>query len=126
MTALEKPESSVGTERRTSPRVQVSLPVVLRGVDTLGRQFVEQTATMNISAGGAYFCTKRPLAQGQAVDVSMDASSATYESGKPSLPIWVEAKVEAIRVQEVANRLARLPRLFGVAVQFTDTPELAL
>lgn len=48
-------------ERRKWPRLAVALPVFVRGVDEQGREFLEFTSALNISAGGALLAIRRYL-----------------------------------------------------------------
>src|SRR5512146_2103505 len=51
----------VSKERRKHPRLPLSIPVFVRGVDEDGKQFLEFATALNISAGGILLATRRAL-----------------------------------------------------------------
>ena len=48
-------------ERRRSQRLPLAIPVFARGVDDQGKEFLEFTTTLNISASGALLAMRRLL-----------------------------------------------------------------
>src|SRR5579875_3603842 len=48
-------------ERRRSQRLSIAIPVFARALDSQGREFLEFTTTLNISAGGALLALRRYL-----------------------------------------------------------------
>src|SRR3990172_11802696 len=52
-------------ERRTSRRITVTLPLLVRGQDIHGHAFEDTTSSYNVSRDGASFLTTRELAMGQ-------------------------------------------------------------
>jgi len=53
--------AKTGPERRRYPRLPLSIPVFVRGVDQDGRDFLEFATALNISAGGILLATRRSL-----------------------------------------------------------------
>ncbi len=50
-----------GSERRRWKRLSIAIPVFVRGVDERGKEFLEFTSALNISAGGALVAVRRYL-----------------------------------------------------------------
>ena len=57
--------------RNRHKRVGLELPVDVSGRDASGRRFVEGTRTLNVSAGGLCFESKRNLAIGTQIDLTI-------------------------------------------------------
>jgi hypothetical protein len=53
-------------ERRRSQRVQLTIPVIVRG-KTRGAEFEEHTSTVSVSANGCLLQLRRPVERGQDV-----------------------------------------------------------
>lgn len=49
-------------ERRRWQRLPLGVPIFARGVDDHGKEFLEFTSTLNLSAGGALLAMRRPIA----------------------------------------------------------------
>ena len=60
-----------GAERRREKRVQVHLPVEIRGTDRNGAQFQETTTSENLCRGGVAFTLSRDLDMGAMLDISI-------------------------------------------------------
>ena len=58
-------------ERRTAPRYDLELPIVVRRVPTLGANFDSSGETGNISTGGIYFTADRRFAVDDVVNFSL-------------------------------------------------------
>ena len=61
--------ASTGAERRRSHRLEVALPLLVRGRDAYGAFFEDSVASFDISREGASFRTRRDLLLGQALDL---------------------------------------------------------
>lgn len=68
-------------ERRTSRRITVSLPMVVRGHDVHGVAFEDTTASYNVSRDGASFITSRELALGQKLELIIPRRPLGREGG---------------------------------------------
>jgi hypothetical protein len=62
-----------GTKRRRWKRLAVTIPVFIRGVDERGRDFLDLSAAVNISAGGALLVSRRFLPSDSRVSVEIPA-----------------------------------------------------
>jgi hypothetical protein len=58
-------------ERRREKRVQVRLPVEIRGTDRNGARFDETTTSENLCRGGVAFTLSRELELGAMLDISI-------------------------------------------------------
>jgi len=68
MPEKKKPVASERPER-SSKRIQVSLPLLVRGRDIHGGSFEDTTHSFNVSREGASFLTQRELRVGQWLDL---------------------------------------------------------
>lgn len=60
-----------GIERRREKRVQVRVPVEIRGTDRNGARFDETTTSENLCRGGVAFTLSRELDLGAMLDISI-------------------------------------------------------
>ena len=89
-------ESKLASDRRQWQRIPVGIPIFIRGLDQQGKQFLEFTSTLNISAGGALVATRQNL---------LRRSRVSLEIPSPPLP-----RV-GLSLQSVRNLQARLVHL---------------
>lgn len=103
-----KGERVDATQRRRSPRINLQVPVFLRGVDSSGVEFIELTKTLNISSTGACIASTHYLRPDQVVSITVPAPSPHSSSSLvPNETPPISAKV--LR-QSVAGEI----RLFGL------------
>ena len=96
-------------EQRSSARIDAPYPVRLRGVDSDGRTFKEQTLLENLSAGGLYLRLSRKLVEG--TDVRLAVRLSTAPAG--TVPVLrLAARGTVLRVEPQADGT------YGVAVEF--------
>src|SRR5262245_39696533 len=62
--AMNAPEEVAIKEKRSSARINAPYPVRLRGVDSNGEAFKEETLMDNLSGGGLYIRLKRAPREG--------------------------------------------------------------
>jgi len=62
-------------ERRRSERLQLQIPVFLRGVDSAGTEFIELTKTLDISATGALVLSHRSLRPDQLLRLTIPVTT---------------------------------------------------
>jgi PilZ domain-containing protein len=92
---------------RHFPRIQLQVPVFLRGTDTSGVDFVELTKTLNISATGACIASAHILRPDQIVQLTIPSPSPATPGLVPSETPPIPARV---RRQDVVGET----RLFAV------------
>jgi len=51
----------IALERRQWQRLPLAIPLFLRGSDRSGKEFLDFTTALNVSAGGALIAARRPL-----------------------------------------------------------------
>ncbi len=62
-------------ERRRSPRLQLQIPLFLRGLDSAGIEFLDLTKTVDISATGALLISTRSLFPDQLLRITIPVTS---------------------------------------------------
>lgn len=60
-------------ERRRWQRLAVTVPMFIRGIDERGKDFLELSAALNISAGGALLVSRRYLPNDSKVSLEIPA-----------------------------------------------------
>jgi hypothetical protein len=93
------------SERRREKRIQVRLPVEIRGVDRNGARFDETTTSENLCRGGVAFTLSRELELGAMLDISIPLPRGS-QKGETDF---------ATRGQVRHVSLAGSSRIFGVA-----------
>jgi len=68
-------------ERRTSRRIFVTLPMLVRGRDVHGHAFEDTTSSYNVSRDGASFLTTRELGMGQPLALIIPRRPLKREGG---------------------------------------------
>ena len=86
-------------ERRRFQRINLQVPLFIRGRDAQDEQFIELAKTLNISALGAVVASPRALAINGVVTLTIPApsitSSALVPSGMPPIQARVKRQQEA-------------------------------
>jgi hypothetical protein len=86
-------------EQRRAQRIQLQVPLFVRGKDFQGEQFLELAKTLDISALGAFITCPRALAVGEIVTLTIPApsitSSALVPAGMPPIQARVKRQQEA-------------------------------
>ena len=68
-------------ERRTSRRITVTLPMLVRGHDVHGNAFEDTTSSYNVSRDGASFLTTREFKLGQTLELIIPRRPVGREGG---------------------------------------------
>jgi hypothetical protein len=105
------PRRSVMRERRLSPRVETSYPVRLKGMESGGRRFKEETLVQNLSSGGLYLQLSRAVPIGS--DVALVARLSTTPE-ELATGVRLAARGTVLRVEPKPDGA------FGVAVKFNQ------
>jgi PilZ domain len=86
-------------ERRRYQRINLQVPLFVRGKDAYGEQFLELAKTLDISAMGAFLTCPRPLTINEVVTLTIPApsitSSALVPAGMPPIQARVRRQQEA-------------------------------
>lgn len=67
-------EVVIGTNKRRYQRLPLAIPIFLKGRDEGGKDFLELTMAVNVSAGGALLVTRRLLPRASKLTLEMPAS----------------------------------------------------
>ena len=70
-------------ERRRFQRLPLAIPVFLRGVLKEGKEFLDFTVVLNVSAGGALVATRRVLPRASRLSIELPAAPVPL----PCLPL---------------------------------------
>jgi hypothetical protein len=104
-------QSAPSTERpRAERRISVRLPLTVRGRDTRGVTFEEETSSENLCRGGAAFITRFELAIGSDLEILIPFSQTSTRRKEPDFATQG-------RVVHVRNAQGEGERFVGV--QFT-------
>jgi len=68
-------------ERRRERRIDIRLPIHVRGTDAEGAEFEERTSSENLCRGGVAFVTRRKIGHGTSLEIRipLPAPSGTSE-----------------------------------------------
>ena len=89
--------SQVYDERRRFQRINLQIPLFVRGKDAYGEQFLELAKTLDISGLGAYVTCPRPLAIVDFVTLTIPAPSITSSALVPAGMSPIQARVRRQR-----------------------------
>lgn len=96
-------------ERRLSPRVEAAYPVRLKGIESGGRRFKEETLVENLSSGGLYLRLSRTVPIGS--DVALVARLSTTPE-ETATGVRLAARGTVLRLEPKPDGG------YGVAVKF--------
>jgi hypothetical protein len=88
-------------ERRRYQRIQLQIPLFIRGKDAQGEQFMELAKTLDISALGAFLASPRPLSINGFITLTIPSPSITSSGLVPAGMAPIQAKVR--RQQEAGD-----------------------
>lgn len=115
--AGEKSTGGAG-KGRVHRRVEVGLPMVVRGNDSHGTRFEESTHCFNVSRTGASFATSRELAMGSDLEVVISLASGP-QAGRGDFSTLARV-VRILPGDDPAEKIigvyfleARFPRVFS-------------
>ncbi len=88
---MEQPRRS--KERRRSQRLPLAVPIFARGLDDKGKEFLEFTTTLNISADGVLVAMRRYLPPDTSITLEIPAAPLPKLSSRPKLVRAIQAHV---------------------------------
>jgi hypothetical protein len=100
--------------KRTQKRVEASLPVQIRGLDTQGEAYEEFTAAVDVSRRGLSLLTARDLPVFSNVTVVIPGRGPAHPGQGPS-DFFAEAVVVSVRRENDMNRVGL--RFVGATLQ---------
>jgi hypothetical protein len=98
-------------DRRRKKRVDVGIPIRVKGVDSEGIRFEELTKSINVSSDGAYFVLKYRLKMGSLLELSLPLPRHLQKSVAPKAVYQTIGVV--IRVENTEG-----PQAYRIAVRF--------
>jgi hypothetical protein len=98
-------------DRRRKKRVDVSIPIRVKGLDSEGIRFEELTKSINVSSDGAYFVLKYRLKMGSLLELSLPLPRHLQKSVSPKAVYQTIGVV--IRVENTKE-----PQAYRIAVRF--------
>lgn len=87
-------------ERRRAQRLPLAIPVFARGVDDRGKEFLEFTTTLNISASGVLLAMRRALPPDSQVLVEIPAAPLPKVASAPAFVRSLQARVVRVTFSE--------------------------
>lgn len=87
-------------ERRRSQRLSIAIPIFARALDSQGREFLEFTTALNISAGGALLALRRYLPPESAISLEIPAAPLPHLASPPKLLRAFPAQVVRVTPSE--------------------------
>ncbi len=82
-----------GSERRRWERLPIAIPVFVRGVDDQGKEFLEFTSALNISAGGALLAVRRYMKRSSRVTLEIPSAPLPQLEVSPQVVRNIQAEV---------------------------------
>ncbi len=98
-------------DQRRQKRVDVSIPIRVKGADVQGNRFEELTKSLNVSSDGAAFLLKCRIKVGSALELSLPLPRHLQKSVAPRAVY--ETIGQVIRVEGFGS-----PETFKIAVKF--------
>ena len=96
----------LNAERRRWERLPVAIPVFVRGIDENGKDFVEFTTMLNISAGGTLLATKRYLPESTSLALEIPSAPLPPLAGAPHFVRKVAARLVRVTHSDRSNLCA--------------------
>ncbi len=102
-------------DNRRHNRVNIDVPIIVQGTDLQGKEFEEETFTLNISASGAYFVSTHEYNKLKIVTVTIHL---IYPLGDIVKPGDYTSKAKIIRLDHVVKAEDGKLKKQNVAIQF--------
>jgi len=100
-------------DKRKLRRIQISLPVKVRGKNSSGIQFEELSRSIDVNANGALFLLKQDLKKGTRLKLSLPLPRSMQKTAV-SKPVYVTEAV-VVRIEAIADSEER-----RIAVRFRN------
>lgn len=112
VTETSKSSSTPAFDRRSHYRLPIRVPIFIKGIDRQGEEFFELTHTVNVSASGACFVSRRELKVDADLMVSIPAPLPSDPQESEEYDFKFPAKI--VRVDNGTTHPSR-----KVSVRFT-------
>ncbi|HZU45529.1 MAG TPA: PilZ domain-containing protein [Terriglobales bacterium] len=90
----------VGKERRKWQRLPLAIPVFVRGKNQEGKEFLEFSTALNISAGGALVAVRRSLNPSSSISLEIPSAPLASTAGLPRAARTLRARMVRITHSE--------------------------
>jgi hypothetical protein len=87
-------------ERRACSRISLAVPVFARGSDERGKEFLEFTTALNISASGALIAMRRYLPPQSSIVVDIPAAPMPRLATRPTATRTLDAEIVRVTASE--------------------------
>ena len=116
---LKKPPQIVESfeDKRRLRRIQISLPIRVRGTNSDGIQFEEMSRSVDVNADGALFLLKQNLKKGMRLRLSLPLPRSMQKTAA-SKPVY-ETEAVVVRIQQEASGA------YQIAVRFRNASSKA-
>jgi hypothetical protein len=108
---IQEVSSPSSSRPRAERRIAVRLPLTVRGRDSAGVNFEEETSSENLCRGGAAFVTRFDVAIGSDLEICIPQSHFGARRKKKEVDFATQGRVVHVRDAESGEKL--------VGVQFT-------
>ena len=87
-------------ERRGAQRLPLAIPIFARGVDDRGKEFIEFTTTLNISASGVLLAMRRSMPPNSEVVLEIPAAPLPKVAAAPEFVRSLQARLVRVTFSE--------------------------
>jgi len=96
----------IALDRRQWQRLPLAIPFFLRGCDRNGKEFLDFTTALNVSAGGALIAARRPLRPSTRLSLEIPSSPLPRLSASPNAVNSLRAKIVRTTNKDAYNLYA--------------------
>jgi len=99
----ETESDQIGTQRRRSERVQLSLPLLVRGIDLLGQPFEERSSTVVLNLHGCRYSSKHHLPKN--TWVTLEVARGAHRRAVRGRVAWIQRPHSVREMFQIAVEL---------------------
>jgi hypothetical protein len=96
----------IASDRRQWQRLPLAIPLFLRGCDRSGKEFLDFTTALNVSAGGALVAARRPLRPSTRLSLEIPSSPLPRLPASPNAVSSLKAKIVWSATKDTYNLYA--------------------
>ena len=117
MTELLESSPTPAFDRRSHYRLPIRVPIFIKGVDSHGEEFFELTHTVNVSASGACFMSKRELQVDSDLMVSIPAPLPSDPQESDEYDFRFPAKIVRVENGTVLPEQESLSKIYEITLR---------
>ncbi|MGC1829205.1 MAG: hypothetical protein WA663_02220 [Candidatus Acidiferrales bacterium] len=99
----ETESDQIGTQRRRSERIQLSVPLIVRGTDLLGQPFEERSSTVVLNLHGCRYSSKHHLPKN--TWVTLEVARGAHRRGVRARVAWIQRPHSVREMFQIAVEL---------------------